>query len=413
MTRSIRLAVCLAALLSTGGALAQAPDAQTDENAAEAASSPVAHVYIGSGSRILAFSAAASGKLTPVPGSPFNYSLSLMGANGHYLFGFEPSSVIIDSLSMAANGALRKTATTNTEDYWPLGSDCPLTYWNGQGLRIDHSGEDLYNAAIPVDGFCYSNFQSFKINDANGKLTYLGETDKIFYGGPQLSILGNDEYAYSPNCAAAFGNSPSPSVTVFQRISSGELVTVNAGADIPAAPMDTSYPGGPVPGYYCPLTMATDPANHAAMTLNAFDNVDGGDGEGDFYGPVVIAAFTADAKGNLKTTSTYKNMAVAETGGGTMRMSPSGKLLAVGGSGLEIFHFNGGSPLTKYKTLLTTDGIGQILWDNDNHMYALGSDTKGTGKLWVYTVTPTSLAEAPGSPYSITNAGGMVVQTLK
>ena len=120
MTRSIRLTVCLAVLLSTGGAFAQAPDAQTDENAAETTSSPVAHVYIGSGTQILAFSAAANGKLTPVPGSPFNYSLSLMGANGHYLFGFEPSSVIIDSLSMAANGALKKTATTNTENYWPL-----------------------------------------------------------------------------------------------------------------------------------------------------------------------------------------------------------------------------------------------------------------------------------------------------
>jgi hypothetical protein len=64
------------------------------------------------------------------------------------------------------------------------------------------------------------------------------------------------------------------------------------------------------------------------------------------------------------------------------------------------------------KTLLTTDSVGQILWDNNNHMYALGSDTNGAGKLWVYTVTPTSVTEAPGSPYSITNAGGMVVQPL-
>ena len=213
MTRLLQLAVCLVALLSMGGALAQVSDAQTDENTSETASTPVAHVYVGTGTQILAFSTAANGKLTPVPGSPFNYNLSLMGANGHYLFGFEPSSVIIDSLSMAANGALKKTATTNTENYWPLGSDCPLTYWNGQGLRIDHSGLDLYNAAIPEDLFCYSNFQSFKINDANGKLTYLGETDRIFYGGPQMSILGNNEFAYSPNCAAAFGNSPSPIVT--------------------------------------------------------------------------------------------------------------------------------------------------------------------------------------------------------
>jgi len=411
MTRLLQLAVCLVALLSTGGAFAQVPDAQTDESTAATASKPVAHVYVGTGSQILAFSAAANGKLTPVPGSPFKYNISVMGANGHYLFGFEPSSVIIDSLSMAANGALKKTATTNTEQYWPLGSDCPLTYWNGQGLRIDHSGADLYNAAIPEDLFCYSNFQSFKINDTNGKLTYLGETDKIFYGGPQLSILGNNEFAYSPNCAAAFGNSPYPTVTAFQRISSGELVTVNAGTAIPAAPMDTSYPGGPVPGYYCPLTMATDPTDHAAMMLYAFDNVGGGDGEGDFYGPVVIATFTADSRGNLKTTSTYKNMAVAETGVGPMRMSPSGKLLAVGGAGLEIFHFNAGNPATKYKMLLPNDNIGSILWDKDNHMYALGSDAKGT-KLWIYTVTPTSVTEAPGSPYSIANAASVYVQTL-
>ena len=96
-----------------------------------------------------------------------------------------------------------------------------------------------------------------------------------------------------------------------------------------------------------------------------------------------------------------------------VRMAPSGKLLAAGGSaGLLLFHFNGGSQPTKYKTLLANDNIGSILWDYDNHLYALGSDAKGS-KLWVYTVTPTSVAEAPGSPYSITNEGGMVVQPLK
>jgi hypothetical protein len=411
MTRLLQLAVCLVTLSSMGTALAEVPDAQIDENA-ETVSTPVAHVYVGNGTQILAYSAAANGKLTAVPGSPFKFNTSLMGANGHYLFGFEPSSVIIDSLAMASNGALKKTATTNTEKYWPLGSDCPLTYWNGQGLRVDHSGGYLYNAAIPEDLFCYSNFQSYKINGSNGQLTYLDETDKIFYGGPQLSILGNNDFAYSPNCAAAFGNSPSPSVTVFQRLSNGELATVNSGAAIPPAPMDTSYPGGPVPGYYCPVTMATDPTDHAAMMLHAFDNVGGGDGEGDYYGPVVIAIFTADSKGNLKTTSTYKNMAVSEPGaGGPMRMSPSGKLLAVGGAGLEIFHFNGASQATKYKTLLPGESIGTILWDNDNHMYVLGSDAKGP-KLWIYTVTPTSVTEAPGSPYSIANAGSIYVQPL-
>jgi hypothetical protein len=32
--------------------------------------------------------AAANGKLTAVPGSPFDFNISLSGANGHYLFGF-------------------------------------------------------------------------------------------------------------------------------------------------------------------------------------------------------------------------------------------------------------------------------------------------------------------------------------
>ena len=409
MTRWIRLAVSLAAVVSTGGALAQAPEAESVASVtATTTTASVAHVYVGSGSHILAYSAATNGKLTAVPGSPFNYSLSLMGANGHYLFGFEPSSVIIESFSMAANGALKKAATLNTEKY-NADSTCPLTYYNGLGLRIDHSGEDLYNAAIPAEFPCRTWYQSFRIDNANGELTFLGNSGDVFLGGPSINILGNNRFVYSPDCAAAFGNGPSPQVTVFQRVSSGEIVTANAGVAIPAAP-----PNGPDSGYYCPLTMATDPTNHAAMTLQAVDSEDDAT-----YGPVVIATYTADANGNLKTTSTYKNMAVSAPGGGptgapggSMRMSPSGKLLAVGGNGLEIFHFNGGNPVTKYKTLLSGFTVSQILWDNSNHMYAIGTTSTGAGKLYVYTVTPTSVTEAPGSPYSITSPGNIVVQPL-
>ncbi len=419
MTRSIRLAVCLVAVLSTGGAWAQVPDAQTDETTPATTSAPVAHIYVGSGSKVVAFSAAANGKLTPVPGSPFNYNLSLQGANGHYLFGFEPSSVIIESFSMAANGALKKAATTNTQNFNLLNCS-PLESWAGQGLKIDHSGEDLYNAAIPGEFPCDSAFQSFRIDDANGKLTFLDESGGTLLGGPGLGILGNNKFAYSPSCGAAFGNSPFPIVVPFQRLSNGELASWAANVAIPAPPVDEQAPGGPTPGYYCPSEIATDPTNHVAITFYALTQTGGEDGGNINYGPVVIATYTADAKGNLTTTSTYKNMATLPMGPddtclacNTLRMSPSGKLLAAGGSGVVLFHFNGGAQATKYKTLLTTDGIGQILWDNNNHMYAIGSDTKGAGMLWVYTITPTSVTEAPGSPYSITNPGSMVVQTLK
>jgi hypothetical protein len=412
MNRSIRLAVCLVALALTGGIWAQSQDLQTDEYAPETTSAPVAHVYVASSNHVYAFSAAADGKLTRVPGSPFNESLSWMGANGHYLFGFEGSSTTIASFSMAPDGALRKVATIDTGDFAPSG--CSPT--NGSEFRIDHSGLNLYNAAIDNMPFCISPFQSFRINDADGKLTFLSNTDSYLSGGTDMSILENDQYAYVPTCTDLVSPPTSShypdtnyfaAIAPYQRLSNGELVGMNVVQPIPAAPNDSADPTQPSPGFYCPNTAATDATNHMAVLLNAID-----DDLGAGYGPAVIATYTADANGNLSTTSTYQNMAVAETGGSWMRMSPSGKLLAVGGSGLQLFHFNGGNPITKYKILLPNDSISLIFWDNNNHMYAIGTDSGGAGKLWVYTVTPTSVTEAPGSPYSIPNASNMAVQPL-
>ena len=82
-----------------------------------------------------------------------------------------------------------------------------------------------------------------------------------------------------------------------------------------------------------------------------------------------------------------------------MVASPSGKLLAVAGTkGLQIFHFDGANPITHYTYLLTTDSIDQISWDNENHLYAI---SQSAGKLYVFTVTPVSFGQAPGSPYAI------------
>ena len=82
-----------------------------------------------------------------------------------------------------------------------------------------------------------------------------------------------------------------------------------------------------------------------------------------------------------------------------LAISPSGKLLAVSGTaGLQIFHFNGSDPITHYTGLLTTDDVSQIFWDNDNHLYAI---SESSGKLFVFTVTPTNFSQAPGSPHSV------------
>jgi WD40 repeat protein len=93
-----------------------------------------------------------------------------------------------------------------------------------------------------------------------------------------------------------------------------------------------------------------------------------------------------------------------------IEISPSGKLLAVAGTaGLEVFHFNGSNPITPYTGLLENDEIDQCLWDNANHLYAISSKSN---LLFVFTVTPTSYYQAPGSPYVIGPVTGTQVIVL-
>jgi len=97
---------------------------------------------------------------------------------------------------------------------------------------------------------------------------------------------------------------------------------------------------------------------------------------------------------------------VLTQGAQTYWMSPTGKYLAVGGTGLQIFHFNGANPITKFTGLLTTDTINQAYWDNANHLYAISRDA---GKLYVFNVTATGVTQAPGSPHKITTPYSLIV----
>jgi hypothetical protein len=408
------------ALVSAAPALSQTPIDQADESAAAA---PVAHVYVASTDHVYAFSAAADGKLTPVPGSPFNDSLSWIAANSHYLFGTEADGATIASFSMASDGALKKVASINTTNFYSGrngGGGCS-PYFPVQ-FRIDHSGKNLYNAVMPEDGFCGSVFQTFSINNDNGELTYLGASNWILNGTAAIDLLGNNDYAYSPECTAVDGND-SYFIVGYKRLTSGELDGFNTGPYLGSAGPIPPDPSGQ--GNYCPTAVAPDPTNHMAVMLQDIGNPDDGPirhgvpAECCTEAPV-IATYTAAADGKISTTSTYHNMPSAETvayqgypTNGLMRMSPSGKLLAVVGSGLEIFHFNGANPITKYKTLLANKPITQVYWDNNNHLYAIEwNGTSSTGKLYVYTVSPTSATEAPGSPYTISSPGNMTVHTL-
>jgi hypothetical protein len=156
--------------------------------------------------------------------------------------------------------------------------------------------------------------------------------------------------------------------------------------------------------YYVPYMAAADPANHVAISFQPIS-----DNSQDVDGSTQLATYTVGTTGSLTTTSTRENMPVSSVKSvNYLKMSPSGKLLAVAGTaGLQVFHFNGASPITKYTGLLTNDGISQCFWDSNNHLYALSQSAK---KLFVFTITPTSYSEAPGSPYTINGPQNIIVQ---
>jgi hypothetical protein len=346
-----------------------------------AASLPVAYVYVsnnpsGSTFQIHGYAAASNGKLTAISGSPFPTNATYMAQNGKWLFA--TNGIDIHSYSIAANGALKQV------DSYAAGS-------TGGGpvvLFLDHTGASLYDGYVNLGGTGSNGYQAYSINQTTAKITYIND----IVGGPGsgnvLSFIANNLFAYSSSCYHF-----TPLIYGTKRGSDGSITELNISPAMPTPPSGDSY---------CPFLAAADTTNHVAIAVQPIK------GFGTVAGPYQIATYTASNTGNLTTASTHSNMPSTLVGDVTdYWMAPSGKLLAVGGTkGLQVFHFNGASRVTHYTGLLTTSGVDQMFWDNANHLYAIG---KSAGKLYVFTVTPTSVSPAPGSPYSIAHAQNIIV----
>ena len=376
MTRHIGFVLCLVATLSTAAAVAQIASS----------TSPVAFVYVSSGLSsdnygINAFATAPDGKLTAVSGSPFPAKVQSMAVNEQYLFG--TNGVDISSFLIAADGSLDKVATINAQKFNGYNCGGPTA------LFVDHSGSTLYDEDF-YGNICANNtYQSFAIDRATGALSYLAASDPSVLFDLSLSFIGNNVYAYGSSSheygSWLFG---------FRRNSDGTLTDLNINPPMPVSKKAD---------FYVSYGAAADPANHVAISVMPYN---GNTWQPD--GPAQFATYTAEASGNLTTRSTFSNMPVtAVKYVADFRMSPSGKLLAVGGTaGLQIFHFNGANPITHYTGLIAKNQIDQIFWDNDNHLYAI---SRSANKVFVFTVTPTSVSRAPGSPYTITNLQNITV----
>jgi hypothetical protein len=388
--------VAYLALLTAVPAFTQAPSQQATPEAK--AAKPVAYVYAQTSNGVDVFDAASDGKLTLIKGSPFSTSGQMGGVTASHLISV--GTDYLHTYSIESNGAVGKQASEiDTQKYG--GNQCGTT--DGAGVMLDHTGKyfdvQLFGATYVYEGEQYtlcSAWQSYKIA-SNGEFTFLGdiEGNNGYHGNAYTvgisTVSGNDKFLYGAE-SQVYANI----FTAFQKESNGALETNAKFTEVDPTP----EPSQEFDNSYFPLLEATDPSGHLAVV--AYEPFAGTEV------PPQLASYTIDTKGGIVSTNSWENMPTPalQYCCGSMSMSTSGKLLAVAGyPGLQIFHFNGANPITAYsKVLLPAVNIDQLAWDNNNHLYAI---SYSSGELYVYTVTPTSISEASGSPYNVENSYGL------
>jgi hypothetical protein len=376
-----------------------------------AAPAPAAFAYISTSpnssggnsstsASVLAYATAANGQLTLVASSSLATTEQLAGAAGNYIFTIDPQNV--HAYTIESNGSVGSQASEiNTQLYG--GGACGTT--SGASF-LDRTGKFLtvelyYNPGVaPCDAW-----QTYQIS-SGGQLTFVGDLENTSQyvteaGASPLGIStvsGNNQFAYG-----IVGEEEANAFTAFQRASSGDLLWNSQFSEVDPAPGPTGYT-------FFPLNIAADPSNHlAVLVYQAFAPYPD-------YLNLWLASYTVDSTtGSIQSTNTYANMPLLTvTSTSTMAISPSGKFLAVGSGseqtpvlGLQIFNFNGADPATPYGNLMLPNvSISQVAWDNNNHLYVLSS---ASSQVYVYTVTATSITEAPGSPMGVPNASKLIV----
>ncbi len=385
--RGLKLTFCLA-LLPTGLAFAQTTPVEVTPAVVAA---PVAYVYIGTTKGVYLYDAASTGQLTRVSSSAYQPAGLAIGSNGKYFISL--GTYLVHSYLVASNGAIGKSVSSiDTRKYYE--ADCGAVATEGLAT-LAHTGQRLYVVFPVLSGDCSAAIQTYDITTTGG-LTFNGNIMTGTNDGSGLlqapTITANNTFAYAASDFGCCGLQP-PAWMGYRVGSNGEMQ--NWTFNLSYMTSSATEPDG-----YYPFYVSADSANHlAAIVAAPVNNGNPGD-----YNPAQLASYTVDSQGNLSTTSTAANMPRTGLGAGCcsqngLNMSPSGKLLAVAGTtGVQVFHFNGASPITPYSAVLTTSEIDEIHWDNSNHLYAL-SNTKD--KLYVFTVTPTSIKAASGSPFTV------------
>lgn len=383
-------------LLSAAIALSQTPTATR-----------VSDVYVGTPNGVYLYHTAANGSLSLVSGSPYPVAGNEIGSNHDYFLSLDPN--YLHAYAMAANGAIQgQVSRIDNRNY--SGSDCGTA----QNAVLDHSGHDIYveiyGGGKPAPEPCVT-LQSFRLSNS-GALSFLDATEfatetETGVGGfaSPIKLSGNGMYAYS----ASYDHECELRTWILKRDTNGAMLEDSYQyLTVPSTPPDWRW---------IPWFVAADPTNHLAVAMYGESGDFGPCGSEDYLWQ--LASFTLAADGSLASTNTPDKMPTPKVDPQVLSMSYSGQFLAVGGSGtfntgdhgvqtpgLQVFRFNGADPITPYSGVLTTSPIDQIHWDRNHHLYALSDSTH---KLYVYSVTSSSITAAPGSPYTIPSTPSALV----
>jgi hypothetical protein len=376
MANSLKVAATLIAACLTAGF---APSANGQA---------VAYLYVAGSTQISGYSAAATGQLTPLLGLPIPASVTHLSTTSKTVFGPGADNENIYSFNIGPGGLLVPGPVTNVQQYNTNG--CPGKLGPTQ---IDYAGKYLYSLVIDIDCANGVGTHVYPILKGGSLGEGIGWYTQIEHAGPPnpIRLLGTDQYAFITGCSHD-GSDFTPTTLIYH---TGN--TVFPGGLVP----DGQYNDAPEPSdpqnFYCPAMLAGDPSNHLAYAFRKYYP-----SISELSTPYFLASYTVDTQGNLTTESNYTNMPAANIGTlSAMSISPSGNLLAVAGSyGFELFHFNGGSPITKIGSLVPSDPVAQVAWDKAGHLYVLTASS-----LYVYTATATGVENAPGSPHTLSGGG--------
>ncbi|MFZ0303694.1 MAG: hypothetical protein WAL75_13475 [Terracidiphilus sp.] len=341
---------------------------------AQSTPSNSAYVYVqidGPQGAVYGLQASSAGKISAIPGGKWQLAGQIVGSNKSQFITLGEDN--IHSYAVESNGAIGSALEQNPyTDY--AGGQCGTGSTADNNAVLDHTGKFVYIVLQTSNGISgCSSVQSFNINSA-GAFDGVGDAVLSGYVNVSLpSILGNEKFAYANT------NNGSNPIIGFTRESSGALESLQFNVTNP------TYSGG----FYTPGFPDASPTGNYVV-LHLFPND---------ANPFQLGSYTVDSEGNLSTTNTSSNMPTSALIGASSTFSPSGNLYVLyagvnttpnAADGIEIYNFNGAGPLTLYKKLLTGTPIDEVAWDNSNHLYAI---SKYENKLYVFTVTPTSVTE--------------------